>query len=70
MRVVTGLDELTTRAINEIESVGIPSVRRHTQLAITSKRPTIERPRDLAPFFEHTQLRPEATYQSIFAGFV
>jgi len=65
MRVVTGLDELTARAINEIESVGIPSVRRHTQLAITSKRHTIERPRDLAPFIEHTQLRPEATYQSV-----
>ncbi|MGA7077376.1 MAG: deoxyribose-phosphate aldolase [Terriglobales bacterium] len=63
-RVDVSTDELLIKAAIDLDRARIPSVQPIAEVH-RSKLATIERPRDLAQYIEHTALKPDATRHTI-----
>ena len=64
MVVVAGIEELRAKAAQDLDRSRIPSIQPIPEVQ-RSRLATIERPRDLAQYIEHTALKPEATRRTI-----
>ncbi len=64
MAVPIGTEELAFRAAKELDICGIPSSEGARKIQ-SARRLAIERPQDLAPYIEHTALKPETTRQAV-----
>jgi deoxyribose-phosphate aldolase len=63
-RVGVSAEELLIKAAEDLDRARIPSIQRIAEVC-RSKLATIERPRDLAQYIEHTALKPDATRRTI-----
>jgi deoxyribose-phosphate aldolase len=63
-RVGVSTGELLAKAAHDIDRLHIPSIHPNAEVRLP-KLATIERPRDLAQYIEHTALKPDATRQAI-----
>jgi len=64
MAVAAGTEELLVKATDELDRSRIPSIPLIAEVQ-RSRLATIERPRDLAQYIEHTALKPDATRRAI-----
>ena len=64
MAVPIGTEELAFRAAQELDMCGIPPSERARKIQ-SARRLAIERPQDLAPYIEHTALKPETTRRAV-----
>jgi len=63
-RVDVSPDELLAKAAQDIDRLRIPTIQPIAEVRLP-KLATIERPRDLAQYIEHTALKPEVTPRAI-----
>src|SRR5208337_3459154 len=64
MAVAAGTEELLVKATDDLDRSRIPSIPSIADVQ-RSRLATIERPRDLAQYIEHTALKPDATRRAI-----
>ncbi|MGD1213436.1 MAG: deoxyribose-phosphate aldolase [Terriglobales bacterium] len=64
MAVVAGTEELLVKAAKDLDRSRIPSIQPISEMRLP-RLGTIEHPRDVAQYIEHTALKPEATRRAI-----